>query len=310
LKESLSVVVPCYFSEATLPALIERLEPVLRAQSDRFEAVLVNDGSRDRTWEAIRELAERHPWVRGINLMRNYGQHNALLCGIRAASGELIVTLDDDLQNPPEEIPALLAKLREGFDVVYGTQERGRYHPLRGIATWLTKLVLQGAMGVENARSVSAYRVFKAQLREAFLNYSGSFVSIDVLLTWGTTRFASVRVRHDSRKVGRSRYTFRKLFTHALDLMTGFSVIPLQFASLLGFLCTLFGMGVLGYVLSRYFLYGSAVKGFTFLASIVAIFSGAQLLALGIIGEYLSRMHFRMMDKPSYATRETVGKGL
>lgn len=304
--KSLSVVVPCYRSMETLPEVIDDLARVVPTITDEYEVILVNDGSPDETWEVILELTQRYPWARGVNLTRNYGQHNALLCGIRLADHEITVTIDDDMQNPPAEIPKLLDKLSEGCDVVYGAQDRGHYGLLRGLATGLTKWMLQGAMGVENARNVSAFRAFRTRLREAFADYRGSFVSIDVLLTWGTTRFAAVPVEHKPRAKGVSNYTWSKLITHAFNLMTGFSVIPLQFASMLGFLCTFFGLGILIYVMGKYLLFGSPVAGFTFLASSIAIFSGAQLLALGVIGEYLARMHFRMLDKPSYAIGEKI----
>ena len=136
------------------------------------------------------------------------------------------------------------------------------------------------------------------------LYVSGAFVSIDVLLTWGTNRFSFARVRHEARRAGVSGYTLRRLVTHAMNMMTGFSTLPLQFASIVGFLFTIIGIGVLAYVVGRFFLLGGSVPGFPFLASIIALFSGAQLFALGIIGEYLARMHFRMMDRPSYVVRE------
>ena len=132
-------------------------------------------------------------------------------------------------------------------------------------------------------------------------------MSIDVLLTWGTTRFTAVEVSHDPRRKGVSNYTFRKLLIHASNMMTGFSTLPLQLASLIGFTFTLFGVGVLVYVVGRYLIQGGPVAGFPFLASIIAIFSGAQLFALGIIGEYLARMHVRMMDSPTYAVRSMIG---
>jgi glycosyltransferase involved in cell wall biosynthesis len=301
---SISVVVPVYCSEGTLPMLVERLQPVLAAQAREYEVILVSDGSPDRSWEIIEQLAANHQWVRGIRLMRNYGQHNALLAGIRSARFEKIVTMDDDLQHPPEELPKLLAKLAEGFDVVYGAPEQEHHGLLRDLASVITKLALQSAMGAETARLVSAWRAFHTHLRDAFASYHSPFVSIDVLLTWGTTKFGSVRMRHDVRKVGKSNYTFGKLVRHALNMMTGFSVLPLQLASIIGFGFTLFGIGVLLYVVGKYFISGTSVAGFPFLASIIAIFSGAQLFALGIIGEYLARMHFRMMDKPAYAIGE------
>ncbi len=241
--------------------------------------------------------------------MRNYGQHNALLCGIRAARYEVTVTMDDDLQHPPEEIPRLWERLEEGFDVVYGAPLREQNGLLRGLASWLTRFALRAAVGPEVAKNVSAFRAFRSQLRTAFDGYQAPFVSIDVLLTWATSRFAVVPVPFQPRHAGRSNYTFGKLLRHAFDMMTGFSTAPLQLASLIGFACTVFGLGILIYVLSRYFYQGS-VPGFPFLASIIAIFSGAQLFALGVMGEYLARMHFRTMNRPVYAIREVnVPKG-
>jgi len=301
---AISVVVPVYNSELSLPALIERLGPVLISLAGQYELILINDGSRDGSWKVVQELSRSHPWVRGINLMRNYGQHNALLCGIRSARFDTVVTMDDDLQHPPEEIHKLLGKLDEGFEAVYGYPESEQHGFLRDIASGLTKLALQKSMGAETARHVSAFRAFRTQARDAFASYHSPFISIDVVLTWATMRFVAIRVRHDPRKTGVSNYTFGMLFRHAMNMMTGFSTLPLQLANLMGFLCTIFGIIVLVFVVGRYVLYGTTQQGFPFLASIIAIFSGAQLLALGIIGEYLARMHFRMMERPTYTVRE------
>jgi undecaprenyl-phosphate 4-deoxy-4-formamido-L-arabinose transferase len=306
LRPGLSIVIPVYRSEAILPDLVSRLESVLTKITDCFELILVNDCSPDHSWEVICDLAERYSWIRAINLMRNYGQHNALLCGIRAVRYDTIITMDDDLQHPPEEIPKLLAKLAEGYDVVYGTPEHEQHGLGRDFASWISKIALQNVMGAEIARKISAFRAFRSEVAKAFAHYAGAFVSIDVLLTWGTNRFCLTAVRHEPRKVGVSGYTFRKLVTHAMNMMTGFTTLPLQFASMVGFLFTLFGIAVLAYVVGRFILFGGSVPGFPFLASIIALFSGAQLFALGIIGEYLARMHFRMMDRPSYVVRNNV----
>ena len=305
-SRGISVVVPVYNSSVILPLLVKELEAVLPECSNRFELILVNDASPDQSWQIITELAREHPWVLGINLMRNVGQHNALLCGIRAAKYEVIATIDDDLQNPPAEIPRLLEKLDEGFDVVYGVPEHEQHGLFRNLASQITKLVLQNAMGAEIAKNISAFRVFRTQVRESFQHYRGPFVSVDVLLTWGTTRFGALTVRHESRRAGISGYTLRALIIHALNIMTGFSILPLQIASLIGFTFTLFGLLTLAFVIGRYLIHGSPVPGFPFLASIIAIFSGAQLFALGIIGEYLARMHFRMMERPCYVVRESA----
>ncbi|MCI0645230.1 MAG: glycosyltransferase family 2 protein [Chloroflexi bacterium] len=304
---SISVVVPVYNSQESLPHLVCRLLEILPTLSWKNEIILVNDGSRDSSWQVVCELAEKYTNVSGINLMRNYGQHNALLCGIRTAQHEIVITMDDDLQNPPEEIPKLLNKLNEGYDVIYGTPEREKHGVWRNIASQITKMALQNAMGAETARKISAFRAFRTSVRNAFLDYHGSFVNIDVLLTWGTTRFAAIPVCHRSREIGVSNYTFRKLITHALNMMTGFTVLPLQLASLLGFSFSLFGLLLLVFVVGRVLIEGGSVPGFPFLASVLAVFSGVQLFALGIIGEYLARMHYRLMERPPYVVRNSKG---
>jgi glycosyltransferase involved in cell wall biosynthesis len=306
--KAVSVVVPVFGDGAALPELAARLTTVLGSGDFRdWELILVNDGSP--CWPAIEALTRAYPNIRGINLMRNYGQHNAVLCGIRAARHPGLITMDDDLQHPPEEIPALISLLDAGADVAYGSPATEQHGLWRDVASRLTKFALQSVMGVDVARNVSAFRAFRTELREAFAGYQSPFVSIDVLLTWGTTRFAAVKVRHDPRRLGRSQYTFRKLVSHALNMMTGFSTLPLQLASLVGFVFTLFGLAILGYVITCFFLEGRVVPGFAFLASIIAVFSGAQLFALGIVGEYLARIHSRTMDRPAYVVRQSAAAG-
>ena len=301
---SISAVIPVYNSEASLEELYARLTAALRGAARDFEIILVDDGSSDCSWDAIAGLALKDKRVRGFRLYRNFGQHNAILCGIRAAAKEAVVTLDDDLQNPPEEIPELVRKLEEGFDVVYGSPASRHHGAMRNASQWIAKVILQRTLGAEIAGSVSPFRAFDAELAKAFAGYGGAFVSVDVLLSWCASRYAVVSVRHDPRKKGASNYTVKKLFNHMFNMMTGFSILPLQLASMVGFIFTLFGMFVLGYVLVRYMINGVVVPGFAFLASIIAIFSGAQMFALGIIGEYLARMYFRSMGRPPFMVRE------
>ncbi len=306
MVNSLSIVIPVYNGALNIRDLIEELGRVLPVLAEQYEVILVEDDSRDNSWDVISQIVRDYSWVRAFRLMRNYGQHNALLCGIRVVRYDIIVTMDDDLQHPPTEIRKLLDKLAEGYDAVYGTPKREQHGLWRDLASQVTKLALQSAMGIEVARNVSAFRAFRTQVREAFANYESPYVSIDVLLTWGTTRFASIPVHHAPRQKGISNYTLRKLIVHALNMMTGFSTLPLQLASMIGVAFTLFGLIVLIYVVGRVLIEGSSVPGFPFIASIIAVFSGAILFALGIIGEYLARMHIRLMGRPSSVVREAV----
>ena len=198
----ISVVCAVFNGEASLVELYHRLVSALSLLTKEFEIVFVNDQSPDKSGKIIASLAAQDPRVQGIDLMRNYGQHNALLCGIRAARFDTIVTLDDDLQHPPEEIAKLLERLDEGYDVIYGTPKSEQNGWTRALASKAVRLALRSAVGYEVAKDVSAFRAFRAQLREAFAGYHTSFVSIDVLLTWATTRFAAVSVRFDPRFAG------------------------------------------------------------------------------------------------------------
>ena len=308
---TVSVVVPVFNGAGSLDALVERLSRVMPTCASGYEVILVDDGSADTSWETICALAAARPAVRGLGLMRNYGQHNALLAGIREARHDVIVTMDDDLQNPPEELPRLLAALAEGADVVYGRPVQRSHGIGRRLSSRITRLVLKEAMGAQGAEMVSPFRAFRREIREGFADAKGPAINIDVLLSWSTTRFRSIPVRHDRREVGRSNYTVRRLVRHALNLLTGFSTQPLRLASMTGFFFTVVGIGILVYVLTRYVQTGGQVHGFAFLASIVCVFAGAQLFTIGIIGEYMARMYHRMMEKPSYfvarATRREAG---
>ncbi len=300
VSKNISVIVPVFNSVDSLKELNERLINVLNELNLIYEIIYVDDGSQDNSHGKLKELGHGAKRITLITFSKNYGQHNALLCGIREASYDTIITIDDDLQNPPEEIPKLLYKLNEGFDVVYGFPKKEKHGFLRNLASVFTKMALKTAMGIDNAKHVSSFRAFKTDLREAFHQYKGSFVSIDVLLSWGSNAFSAIPVDHNERRLGESNYTFRKLVQHALNMITGFSVLPLQIASIMGIVLAVFGLFVLIYVVGRFLLQGSPMPGFPFIASIISIFSGAQLLAIGIIGEYLARMHFRTMDKPQY----------
>ncbi|MDQ7027802.1 MAG: glycosyltransferase family 2 protein [Anaerolineae bacterium] len=307
---SISIVIPVYKGAKTISGVIADLADELPHLTASYEAILVEDDGGDDSWQVIRQLSEKYAWVQGIKLMRNAGQHNALLCGIRAAHYDLIVTMDDDGQHPASEISKLLQKLDEGYDVVYGTPESKQHNMGRNAASFVIRFALSSTMGVEASRYASAFRVFRTYLRDAFAAYSSPYVSIDVLLTWGTQRFSHVFVEHKERKIGTSTYTLSKLVNLAVTMLTGFSVLPLRLASYVGFGLTIFGIILFIYVIPiRLLLLGyTGVPGFTFLASMITIFSGAQMFTIGIIGEYLARMHLRLMEKPPYVVHQKTGE--
>jgi undecaprenyl-phosphate 4-deoxy-4-formamido-L-arabinose transferase len=224
---------------------------------------------------------------------------------VREARYEVIVIMDDDLQNPPCEIPKLVEKLAEGHDVVYGVSRRRQQAWWKTLASVVVKRAIGYVMGLRTVRDIGAFKAFRADLRKAFEDFRSPDVLVDVLLSWGTSRFASVTVDEAPRAVGKSNYNLFKLIKVSLLVLTSYTTIPLRFASIVGFLFTLFGMGVLIYVLTIYFTAGS-IPGFPFLASTVIIFSGVQLFALGIIGEYLARVFERTGGKHTYVIGRTT----
>lgn len=304
---NVSVVVPVYKGSDTITSLAEEVGKVLPGVADQFELILVNDGSPDESWDVISNLAEKHPWVFGIDLMRNYGQHNATLCGIREAHYEIIVIMDDDLQNPPHEIPKLLEKLNEGYDVVYGVAKKRQQVWWKSLASVIVKRAIAYVMGLHTIRDIGAFKAFRTDLRNSFADFKSPDVLVDVLLSWGTSRFASVVVEEAPRTAGTSNYNLFKLFKVSLLVLTSYTTIPLRLASILGFLFTLFGLGIFIYVLTIYLTLGS-IEGFPFLASTITIFSGVQLFALGIIGEYLARVFERTGGRPTYTISRTIQK--
>jgi undecaprenyl-phosphate 4-deoxy-4-formamido-L-arabinose transferase len=299
------VVVPVYNGDQTIADLVRELAGILEQTNMDCEILLVNDGSEDQSWQEIERIAREETRVRGIDLSRNFGQHNATLCGLREARFDACVTMDDDLQHPPAEIPKLLAKLDEGWDVVYGLARERRHSWLRNLFTRWTKVAVGQLSGQQRVLRQSPFRALRTELREAFSGYFGPDVLLDVLLGWGTTRFSSVVVEHHPRRRGRSTYSVRRLFEMGLLALTAYSTLPLRFASWLGFALTAFGVAVLIYVFVLAIFIGS-VPGFPFLASLISIFSGTQLFTLGLFGEYLTRVFNRALGRPTYVIRSTT----
>jgi glycosyltransferase involved in cell wall biosynthesis len=306
LMPAMTVVVPAFRSPGTLARLCDELEQHVMPLVEAIEVIFVDDGSGDGTWAAIEHLAATRMYVRGISLLRNYGQHNALLAGLQAVSHALVLTIDDDLQNPPDQVPHMLAALRDDIDLVYGSPRAMPHGAMRNFASQLTKRWMAALLGPEVHARSSAFRLFRAELIAAGDHVNDPFVSIDVLLGWATTRTAVVEVDFAPRELGVSGYTFRRLVRHAFNMITGYSTRPLRIASLLGFGAAVLGFGLLIFVLVRFAVGDADVAGFTFLAAAITLFSGVQLFSLGLLGEYVGRIHFRSMGRPPYVIREQV----
>ena len=310
--DGVSVVIPCYRSEDSLEPLLSELVPVLEALTPSHEVLLVVDGSPDGTIAAARRAARHHGphVVRVIELRRNYGQHNALLAGVAQARFGVTVTMDDDMQHRPDQIPALLEPLRdERVDLVYGVPVAEEHGVGRSLASRVVKSAL-AASGVPNARDVSAFRAFRTDLRDAFAHVTDPFVSLDVVLSWGTTAVERASVRMERRTVGTSGYTVRRLIGHAATMVTGYSVVPLRLVTWLGLLISAFGLVALVSVLAGYWTGRIQVAGFTTVVAMLGLLSGTLMLCLGIVGEYLGRLHVRSMQRPAYVVRPAPTGGI
>ena len=301
---TISVVVPVYNGAPALPELVQRTTAVLRERTADFEIILVNDGSKDESWSVISRLARENVAVRGVDMMKNSGQHIALLVGLRLARHEVAITMDDDLQHPPEAIPDLVTALvDEDRDVVYGAPAKETHGSWRDLASMGMKHLFESAMGMKNIAHSSAFRAIRKDALTPFGSYEDPFVDIDAMLSWVTTRFGLVKIAHAERQHGASNYGFFKLVRYALNLIMSFTAVPLHVTSFIGFAFTLLGVALLIYTVASYFSSGGTVPGFAFQAAIVTIFAGAQLFSLGIIGEYLAKIHFRTMQRPGGVVR-------
>lgn len=304
----LSVVIPVYGSAETLRPLTERLIAALTAIGLPFEVIFVNDGSPDDSWAILCDLQRVHSeCVIAIELMRNYGQHNAVMCGFRHARGDFIVTLDDDLQNPPEEIPKLLNAIRDGaYDLVYGVYESKKHRAWQNLGSEVIQAFYR--MVFKTSARISSFRVIRRCLLESTFSYSLNFTFIDGLLAWNTQRVGQVRVSHEPRKQGRSGYSLSRLLLHATNIFTNFSLLPLQLVSGVGVLAALGGFACAVYYLFRFLLVGIGVPGYASIIIAVLVLGGGQLLSLGIIGEYLGRLHLNVNRKPQYIERKVLAR--
>jgi glycosyltransferase involved in cell wall biosynthesis len=305
----LSVVVPVYRSSETLIPLTSRICSSLEGQGWEFEIVLVDDGSPDDSWNTIHDVQREHPGrVVGVQLMRNYGQHNAIMCGFRHASGRFVVTMDDDLQNPPEEIPRLVSAAQDGdLDLVYGIPETREHAVWRNLGSSLIQGFYRRVFRLSN--SLSSFRLIRRELLDSILSYNLNFTFIDGLLAWNTCRIGQITVSHHARHVGRSGYSLPRLLFLALNLFTNFSLMPLQLVSALGSLAATAGfLGALVYLI-LYLFKNITVPGYASIIISILVMGGAQLLALGILGEYLGRLHLNVNRKPQYTIRRVIESG-
>ena len=304
----ISFVIPCYRSENTLEAVVDEIEQTMAASGNySHEIILVNDGSPDDTWGAIKKAAEKRPdTVTGINLARNFGQHSALMAGLNATKGDIVICLDDDGQTPADEAGKLIEALENGADVAYARYGHKQHNLFRNFGTAMNEWMASVMIGKPRDLFVSSYFAAKRFIVDEMVKYEGSYPYVIGLVLRTTKNIVNVDVTHRKREVGESGYTLSKLFALWINGFTAFSIKPLRIATLSGFLFALLGFLYGIYTVIKKFVYPVAPMGFAALMSAVMFIGGMLMLMLGMIGEYLGRLYISQNKNPQYVIRETT----
>lgn len=309
---SVSVVIPVYGSATILPELVRRLHEALLPLfgDDGYEVVLVHDCGPDDAWRVIETLAQQRPWLRGLDLRKNAGQHNAIMAGLAVAAGRYIVTMDDDLQHDPADVPRIVSMLEQGYDLCYAHFE-DRQHPLwKRLGSWFNDVVAQRLLGKPAGLYLSPFRGMHRDLRTQALRYEGPFVYLDGLLLQSTNKIATITVQHHARSDGRSGYSLRKSVSLWLQMATSFSVMPLRMVSLAGIVASCVGFFLALVVFTQKLLSPDLAVGWASLIIAILLMGGFQLVALGAIGEYVGRILLSLNKHPQYVVRKQVNLGV
>lgn len=306
----LSIVIPVYGSERVLPELVVQLNKVvntLDAICKSYEIIFVCDQSPDNSWHVIQTLALEHPQVSGILLRMNAGQHNALMAGFAQASGEIIVTMDDDLQHSPADIPLLLNKISQGYDIAYARFKSRKHASWKIAGSRLNDAVAGYLMKKPKGLYLSPFRAMKAVIRDEVIRYRGPYVYLDGLILSVTRNIATVEVDHHDRYAGDSGYSLRKSISLWLKMATSFSIIPLRVTSVFGVCFSCFGFLLAFALIVQKLTIDRMPDGWSSLIVAILIMGGVQLLAIGMLGEYLGRVLLTLNLRPQYIIAETVG---
>lgn len=296
-----SIVIPVYRSQKSLIELYNRVVTVMKGINSSFEIIFVDDDSPDNSWNILMNIYKNDKDVLLVQLTRNFGQHNAIMCGIAHSKGDFVITMDDDLQNPPEDILKLINKIKQGFDIVYGEYKIKKHSFLRNLGSHFVQYVYKRIFQVSG--NLTSFRIIRRHTAEKILDYKLNYTFIDGLLAWQTKNIGYVLVNHHERTSGNSNYGIGKLLALTFNMITNFSIFPLQLASITGFLFSFLG-GLLAifYALKKIF-FDIPVTGYTSIMIAILIFSGVQLVTIGLIGEYIGRIHLNMNQKPQYSIR-------
>lgn len=306
MSRKLSVVVPVYNGALSIVSLFDRIATVCESQKLDYEVVFVEDCGRDNSWEVIQGIKKEHPDnVIAVKLSKNFGQHNATMCGLKLATGDVMVTIDDDLQIPPEEILKLLEVFdRESPDLVYGVYTEGKQHnAFRNLGSNFVQAVIRKAFGTTG--DITSFRMMSKDLVERISSSSQSQVFLDGLVHWHTSEIARVPVKHEARTLGKSNYDIKRLVLLTSHLLFNFTTIPLRISAYLGLF-----FSVSSFLLAIFFVIRKIIWevpiGYTSIIVTIFFTGGIILLVLGVIGEYLSRMYTSQHHKPQYSINKII----
>jgi len=303
----LSIVIPVYNEESNLVPLMERLYPVVTGTGRPFEIIFTNDGSRDRSLEILQKMVRQYPGVRVVEFNGNFGQHMAILAAFEMSRGQIVITLDADLQNPPEEIPRLAAEIEKGFDVVGTVRQKRQDSLFRKLASRAVNITTNKMTGMKMSDYGCMLRAYHRNVIENINRCGESTTFIPALAQTFASNPTEIEVAHAERAAGESKYSLYKLIRLNFDLMTGFSVVPLQLFALFGIVTSIFSLVFALYLLARRFIVGAEVEGVFTLFAILFFFTGIIIMGIGIVGEYVGRIYQEVRKRPRFVIRKIYG---
>ncbi len=308
--KKISFVIPCYRSEHTIEGVVNEIEDTMEGLAKEkgysFEIILVNDCSPDNTMGTIRKLCEEKAYVTGIGFARNFGQHAALMAGLRQSSGDYVVCLDDDGQTPADEVGKLLEKLEEGFDAVYAKYEHKQHSGFRNLGSKVNELMTRILLEKPKELYISSYFAVKRFVVEDMIRYENSYPYVIGLVLRTTKSITNVVVNHREREEGTSGYTLKKLLGLWFNGFTAFSVKPLRIATCLGVISAVLGFAYGIYTVVKKFINPAVPMGFSSMMAALVFFGGMIMIMLGLIGEYIGRIYISMNNSPQYVIKERI----
>ncbi len=303
----ISFVIPCYASEKTIASVVSEIEGTISGRADYdYEIILINDCSPDNVWREILCLSKNNDKIRGISFAKNFGQHSALMAGYRLATGDIIISLDDDGQTPADELYSLVDKLDEGYDVVYASYENKRHSKFRNLGSSLNNYMCEKLLGKPKGLMVTSYFAMRDFVCDEICKYENPYTYVIGLVLRTTNNIATVPVKHRDRKVGQSGYSLPKLLGLWMNGFTAFSVIPLRLASLTGMALAFLGFLYVVYIIINKISNPDVPMGWSSTGAIILIVGGVVLCVLGMLGEYLGRVYISLNKSPQYVIRDTT----